>query len=101
MTTYLPGLANEQMIHVEERSITMSDIQRWNREGILLEAFTVGTAIVVASVGRVGVQRHDEGDIVLPVRTGGMGPVARSLYEKITSIQEGIEEHKQWSVICE
>ena len=58
---------------------------------------TVGTAVVVAAVGRIG---HDGKDIVLPAHEGALGPVARGLYERITEIQEGRVEWEGWSVPC-
>ena len=96
-TTALPALPSTQKIHVYEQSVTLSNVSQWAHEGRLLEAFTVGTAVVVAAVGRIG---HDGKDIVLPAHEGALGPVARGLYERITEIQEGRVEFEGWSVPC-
>jgi len=95
----LPGLSPSIKLYVHERSITLTDVAAWAAEGTLLEAFTCGTAVVVASVGRIGTEGKK--DIILPQHNGTLGPVARGLYEKITAIQEGRDEYRGWSVICE
>lgn len=88
-----------QKVHVEERPVTISEVVQWSVDGRLLEAFTVGTAVIVASVGRIGVEGQD--DIELPRHDGQMGPVARAVHKKVTSIQWGREEFEGWSVVCE
>ncbi|TBU38847.1 branched-chain amino acid aminotransferase II [Dichomitus squalens] len=95
--TTLPGLSPETLLHAVERELTISQLAAWAEEGRLLEAFTVGTAVVVAAVGRIG---HDGKDIVLPAHEGALGAVARALYERITDIQEGRFEWENWSVPC-
>ena len=95
--TNLPEVPSTQKIHIYEESITISQVAQWAAEGRLLEAFTVGTAVVVAAVGRIG---YDGKDIVLPAHEGALGPVARGLYERITEIQEGRVEWEGWSVPC-
>ncbi|KAI8972591.1 branched-chain amino acid aminotransferase II [Trametes punicea] len=94
----LPNLPSSLRLHVAERELTMSEFSAWAEEGRLLEAFGAGTAAVVAAVGRVGYQGKD---IVLPTHEGGLGPVGRALYERITEIQEGKYQWEDWSVICE
>ena len=96
--TTLPGLSPEIVLHAEERVLTMSDLAAWSEEGRLLEAFTVGTAAVVSTVGRIGYKGKD---IVLPAHEGVMGPVARALFDRIIDIQEGKFEWEDWSVPCE
>lgn len=96
--TNLPEIPSTQKIHIYEESITVSQVAQWASEGRLLEAFTVGTAVVVASVGRIGVEGKE--DIQLPQHESSMGPVALSLFEKITSIQEGREQYEDWSLVC-
>ena len=95
--TTLPGLSPETRLHAAERELTIPQLAAWADAGRLLEAFTVGTAVVVAAVGRIG---HDGKDIVLPAHEGALGPVARGLYERITEIQEGRVEWEGWSVPC-
>ncbi len=62
-----------------------------------LEAFTVGTAFVVAAVRRIG---FNGTDIVLPEYEGVLGPVARGLYDRLTEIQEGKFEWEDCSAPC-
>ncbi|KAI0752151.1 branched-chain amino acid aminotransferase II [Fomes fomentarius] len=95
--TTLPGLPASTRLHVAEQTVTMSDLVKWVAEGRLLEAFTVGTAVVVAAVGRIGFNGKD---IVLPEYEGVLGPVARGLYDRLTDIQEGKFEWEDWSVPC-
>ena len=71
----------------------MSTILKRSASGKLLEAFCVGTAVVVAPVGRI---RYEGKDIVLPSER----PLANALYEKIIGIQVGELEWKGWSVKC-
>ncbi|KZT69470.1 branched-chain amino acid aminotransferase II [Daedalea quercina L-15889] len=95
--TILPHLPETLHLHTHERTLTMSDLRTWHEEGRLLEAFTVGTAVVVTGVGRIGFEGKD---IVLPDHASGRGPIARALYERIVAIQEGKAEWEGWSVVC-
>lgn len=97
--TVLPEIPTTQKIHVHEEPVTISQVAQWAAEGRLLESFTVGTAVVVASVGRIGVEGKD--DIELPKHESCLGPIAHALYERITAIQEGKEQYEGWSVVCE
>ncbi|KAI5120861.1 hypothetical protein M0805_008234 [Coniferiporia weirii] len=92
--TPLPGLSPTLRFHTQERVITMHELKELSAKGVLLEAFSVGTAAIVASVDRIG---YDEGDIVLPEQS----PVADSLLDRIEAIQEGRFEWEGWSVKCE
>ncbi|OBZ74916.1 Branched-chain-amino-acid aminotransferase, mitochondrial [Grifola frondosa] len=96
--TILPHLPSTVRLHAQEYNLTMSELATWSAEGRLLEAFTVGTAAIVASVGRIGYQGKD---IVLPEHEGGMGPVGRALFERILDIQMGKVEWEGWSEPCE
>ncbi|PCH42999.1 branched-chain amino acid aminotransferase II [Wolfiporia cocos MD-104 SS10] len=95
--TVLPHLPETLRLHPQERPVTMSDLAQWHAEGRLLEAFTVGTAVVVTGVGRIGYQGKN---IELPIHEGGRGPLAQALYERIMDIQEGKVEWEGWSVPC-
>lgn len=95
--TILPQLPETLRLHAHERTLAMSDLKQWHEESRLLEAFTVGTAVVVTGVGRIG---YEGKDIVLPEHASGRGPVARALYERIVAIQEGKFEWEDWSVVC-
>lgn len=68
-----------------------------SRSGKLLEVFGTGTAAVVAPVRNIG---YEGGDIELPVLEGGLGKVARSMYETLTAIMEGRVECEGWSIPC-
>lgn len=76
----------------------MHELAAWSEEGRLLEAFGVGTAVIVAPVGRIGFEGKD---LMLPVHEGGLGPVGRALSERIIAIQEGRFEWEGWGVICD
>jgi len=93
--TILPHLPPTQTLHTQERLITMADLFEWYSSGRLAEIFLVGTAAVVAAVGRVG---FEDRELEAPRCEGGMGPVARALYDRLTDIQEGKFEWQGWSV---
>lgn len=96
--TPLPNLAPSMRLHIHEAKITMADLLSSSAAETLLEAFCVGTAAVVASVGRIG---YEGKDIVLPEQKGGLGPVSGAFHERITAIQEGRYKWEDWSVSCE
>jgi branched-chain amino acid aminotransferase len=76
----------------------MTDISKWSDQGKLVEAFGVGTAVIVAPIGRIGFRGKD---IILPLHDGGLGPVGRSLWKQIVDIQEGKVDFNEWGYICE
>jgi branched-chain amino acid aminotransferase len=63
----------------------------------VLEVFGAATAAVVTPIGRIG---YEGKDMMLPSHEGGLGPVGRALFEKITDIQEGRVEGHEWSRLC-
>lgn len=73
--------------------MTMHDLVSWSAESKLVEVFVVGTAVIVAPVGRIGFEGND---LVLP--TIGLGPVSKALWERILDIQTGKVEWNNWSV---
>lgn len=97
--TTLPGLPATQKFHTHERSFTLTEAAELAKAGRLLEAFTVGTAVVVASVGSIGVEGRET--IQLPKHEGAKGPVAHAIYDRVTAIQEGREQWRDWSVVCQ
>lgn len=108
-STSLPELSNALKLHIHERPITMSELYSLSSTGKLLEAFCVGTAVVVTSISRIGWsgEEHEAlGDVVLPEYKGrggekkAMGPVASALYERLVDIQHGRVEWQGWSVVC-
>lgn len=98
--TTLPGLeiqgSHPVRIHAQERTITMAEMASWNAEGKLLEAFGAGTAVIIASIGKIGWKGED---LVLPVHEGGLGPIAKAFRTKILDIQEGRDVSMNWSVL--
>jgi branched-chain amino acid aminotransferase len=90
--TILGGITRDSIIRlargwgmaVREEPVTLDDVRRDAASGRLEEVFGCGTAAVVAPVGELGTAG---GPIV--VGGGGVGPVARRLYEAIGAIQRG------------
>ena len=91
-------LDSDTSVRVYEKPFTVGDMYRWSSEDRLLEAFGVGTAVVVSGVGAIGLEGHP--DIDLPEYKGGLGPVGRALYNRVTDIQEGKIEFGDWSFVC-
>ncbi|PFH46896.1 hypothetical protein AMATHDRAFT_77449 [Amanita thiersii Skay4041] len=102
----LPGVSRERKTHPHESVITIGDLIRWAKEGRLVEAFGVGTAVAVAPIGKIGLGGLDVGEerrdeLLFPDIEGlGMGQIARGLYDAITSIQTGRVAYDKWSVAC-
>jgi branched-chain amino acid aminotransferase len=66
--------------------------------------FSVGTAAILAPVGRVGIkenQKEEIRDLILPSYEDGIGPVSRAMLQMILAIQEGRENFEGWNVRCE
>jgi len=93
----LPGILSTQRLNTHERIITMSELTAWSNQGKLLEAFGVGTAVIVAPVGRIGWEGKD---LVLPSEEKGLGIVGKALWERLVDIQSGKVEWEGWSVPC-
>ena len=72
----------------------MHDLNSWSALDKLVEAFVVGTAVIVAPVQRIGFEGKD---LVLP--TEGLGPVSQALRERIVDIQTGKVQWSDWSVV--
>ncbi|TFK38803.1 aminotransferase [Crucibulum laeve] len=94
----LPGISPSQKLHTAECPVTMAEIVAWSEQGRLVEAFGVGTAVVVAPIGRIGFEGKD---IILPIYEAGLGPLGKGLWETLTAIQVGKLEYDDWSVKCE
>lgn len=97
-TSPLGDLPPTQRLNFCERPYSIGEMYRWSAEGRLLEAFGVGTAVVVSSIGSIGFEGKPE--LQLPEYPGMMGPVARGLHERLTEIQEGRFPYKDWCVVC-
>ncbi|KAI0737617.1 branched-chain amino acid aminotransferase II [Daedaleopsis nitida] len=93
----LPGLSEKMHIHTAERTITMPELEAWLAEGRVVEVFAVGTAVILAPIGRIAWSGKE---IVLPTFEQGRGPVGKALYERITDIQDGLFPWEDWSVPC-
>jgi branched-chain amino acid aminotransferase len=77
-------MAADLGFEAEERPIAIAEVLARAEDGTLTEAFGAGTAAVVSPVGSLHFQGRD-----FPVGTGEVGPVARTLYQRLTDIQWG------------
>ncbi|KAF8991939.1 aminotransferase [Cyathus striatus] len=93
----LPTVPATTKLYTHERTLTISDVASYAAEDKLVEAFGVGTAAIVAPVGKIGFEGKD---ILLPKYEAGLGPVGKGLWEMITEIQTGRREFEGWSVPC-
>lgn len=90
----LPGITRNSCIQVlkkygykvEERRISMDEIEKAYKDGTLNESFGSGTAAVISPVGIIGYHGTD-----MLINNGKMGPITEFLYNKITGIQNRTE----------
>ncbi len=90
--TILPGVTRKSCIEmlkawgmpVEERAISIDELEQAAADGKLEEAFGSGTAAVVSPIGEF----NFAGKIFKPSQPG-IGPVTRKLYDTLTGIQWG------------
>jgi branched-chain amino acid aminotransferase len=75
-------LAPDLGYEMREQALTIEDVWRDIERGLITEAFGMGTAAVIAPVGRL-VFREREATL----NGGATGPVARRLYDELTGIQ--------------
>ena len=94
----LDSLNPDIALRIHETWFTVGDMYKWSSEDRLLEAFGVGTAVVVSGVGAIGLEGHP--DIGIPEYDGGLGPVGKALYNGITDIQVGKVKFEDWSYAC-
>jgi branched-chain amino acid aminotransferase len=95
--TILPGVTRDSVIHllrergetVVERSVTVDEVVAAHRDGTLREVFGTGTAAVVSPVGALG---FEDGD--LTVGDGGVGPLAKQLFDEVQALQRGEAEDR-------
>lgn len=101
----IPGFPATLRLHAIERTVTVSDLEIWAVEGNLVEIFCTGTAAIVASIGRIGLNGLSETaavknrELVLP-ESEKMGPIAKGLFEALGAIQTGRLQYDSWSVVC-
>ena len=76
----------------------MAEIKSAVQRGELVELFGTGTAAIISPVDRIGYLGED---IHIPVGEDGMGPLSRSFWQRLVSIQKG-EIESDWNVVvCE
>ena len=92
--TPLPGIPSSVKLHVHERKLTMKELEKLSHEGLLVESFCVGTAVIVCAVNKIG---YNGADIVFPKQSHGAS-ISSALLQKITDIQTGKVDWKGWSV---
>ncbi len=77
---------------VEERKLSIDEVEQAYRDGKLEEAFGTGTAAVISPIGEL----NYNGDI-MPINNGEIGPVSHKLYETLTGIQWGkLKDEFNW-----
>ncbi len=90
----LPGVTRRSCIAllkswgvpVEERLLSVQELEDAVRSGALEEAFGCGTAAVVSPIGELSVD-----DVPYVVNEGKIGPITQKLYDVLTGIQWGRE----------
>ena len=88
----LPGVTRKSCIEVlkqagypvEERLLSVDELERAMEDGTLEEAWGCGTAAVVSPIGRLAYK-----DKTFVVNNGAIGPVTQMLYDTLTGIQWG------------
>lgn len=88
----LPGVTRASCIQlltklgykVEERRLSLAEVEEAYKAGKLDEAFGTGTAAVVSPIGLL-----DTGDMKMTVNNGEIGAIAQRLYDTLTGIQWG------------
>ena len=98
----LPGVTRASCIEllrdmgyeVEERKLSIDEVEEAYRNGKLNEAFGTGTAAVVSPMGLL-----DNGKEKMVINNQEIGPIAQKLYDTLTGIQWGrIEDKFGWTV---
>ncbi len=98
----LPGVTRASCIEllrdmgyvVEERKLSIEEVETAYRNGTLDEAFGTGTAAVVSPMGLL-----DNGKDKMIINNQEIGPVAQKLYDTLTGIQWGkVEDKYGWTV---
>ncbi|WP_278314847.1 branched-chain amino acid aminotransferase [Lolliginicoccus levis] len=96
----LPGITRESLIHlaedagipVEERRISVEEVDEKSHNGEITEVFACGTAAVITPVGRV---KHTGGEYM--IADGEPGEVTLALRDTLTGIQRGtFEDTRGW-----
>jgi branched-chain amino acid aminotransferase len=80
-------LARRWGMKVDERPIAIDEVIEGAQSGALQECFGMGTAAVIAPVGKVSFRGRE-----VTINDHKTGPVARRLYDTLTKMQLGEEE---------
>ena len=97
----LPGITRKSCIEVlkkegfevEERLLSIDELDAAMKDGTLEEAWGCGTAAVVSPIGELCYK-----DVKYPVNEGKIGAVTQKLYDTLTGIQWGkIEDSFGWT----
>ncbi len=91
----LPGITRNSALQVlrkngykvEERRVSVDEIEERAKDGSFVEAFGTGTAAVISPVGLLNYKGED-----IIINNGKMGEISTFLYNTITGIQNGIVE---------
>ena len=98
----LPGITRKSCIEVlknegytvNERLLSIDELEQALADGTLEEAWGCGTAAVVSPIGELAYK-----DDVFTINNGKIGPVTQHLYDTLTGIQWGKTEDKfGWTV---
>jgi branched-chain amino acid aminotransferase len=101
----LPGITRDSLLRlapdlgytVSEERLDIDEVLKDIRAGKITEAFGIGTAAVIAPVGRLG-DEHG----VAEINNNQAGPVARHLYQALTDIQYGrAPDPYGWTTVIE
>ncbi len=98
----LPGVTRASCIEllkkwgipVEERKLSIDEVEEAYKNGKLDEAFGTGTAAVISPIGEL----YDEGYKMI-INNNEIGQIAQRLYNELTGIQWGkVEDEMNWIV---
>ena len=98
----LPGVTRRTCVElckswglpVEERKVSVEELEEAARTGALEEVWGSGTAAVISPVGHL---RYE--DEVFQIGDGGIGSLSQKLYDTVTGIQLGkVEDTFGWTV---
>jgi len=87
-------LCREWGLPVEERKISVDELEEAAKTGALEEVWGTGTAAIVSPVGHL---RYE--DEIFQISDGGIGTLSQRLYDTVTGIQLGeLEDTYGWTV---
>jgi branched-chain amino acid aminotransferase len=98
----LPGVTRDSCIQlctkwgyeVQERQISLEELEEAAVSGKLEEVWGTGTAAVISPVGELNIHHQ-----ILKIADGGIGFLSQRLYDTVTGIQLGeIEDTLDWTV---